>query len=69
MYVYRISAGQAFRILQWRSQQTNTKLRTLATRLIEEMHALPPAPAAARSQFDHLLLTVHQRAGADGAGS
>lgn len=61
MYVYRISAAQAFRVLQWRSQETNVKLRALAKRLLDEVSTLTSPAAAAQSQFDHLLLTVHER--------
>lgn len=61
MAIYRISADQAFRVLQWRSQETNTKLRSLAAQLITEVGELRPAPSSTRSQFDHLLLTVHER--------
>jgi ANTAR domain/PAS fold len=60
MAVYRISPDQAFRVLQWRSQDTNVKLRTLAKQLIHEVSNLPPLSAAVQSQFDHLLLTVHE---------
>ncbi|WAJ45871.1 PAS and ANTAR domain-containing protein [Mycobacterium sp. Aquia_216] len=60
MAVYRISPDQAFRVLQWRSQETNVKLRTLAKQLIHEVSGLPPMSAAVQSQFDHLLLTVHE---------
>jgi hypothetical protein len=61
MYVYRVTAAQAFKVLQWRSQETNTKLRALATQLIAEIDNLPPPPPAMQSQFDHLLLSVHER--------
>ena len=61
MAVYRISADQAFRVLQWRSQQTNTKLRALAKMLVDQLSTLPPVPTALQGQFDHLLLTVHER--------
>ena len=61
MYVYRVSAEQAFRVLQWRSQETNVKLRALAKQLLAEVMNLPSPTAAAQSQFDHLLLTVHER--------
>lgn len=60
MAVYRISPDQAFQVLQWRSQQTNVKLRTLAKQLTREIGRLPPMSAAVRSQFDHLLLTIHE---------
>ncbi|MCV7378530.1 PAS and ANTAR domain-containing protein [Mycobacterium alsense] len=61
MYVYRISAEQAFRLLQWRSQETNVKLRALAKRLLDEVSTLTSPAATAQSQFDHVLLTVHER--------
>lgn len=63
MVLYRISADQAFRVLQWRSQETNTKLRDLAAGLVAELGDLPPAPSTTQSQFDHLLLTIHERVG------
>ncbi|OBA75373.1 transcription antitermination regulator [Mycobacterium sp. 1554424.7] len=68
MYVYRVSAEQAFRVLQWRSQETNVKLRSLAKQLLTEVVTLPTPTAAAQSQFDHLLLTVHERIPAEPSG-
>ncbi|WP_406280284.1 PAS and ANTAR domain-containing protein [Nocardia sp. NBC_00881] len=65
MFVYGINAEQAFGVLQWRSQETNTKLRTLAQLLVSEILAMGGGPASLRTSFDHLLLTLH----ADGAGS
>ena len=62
---YRVSADQAFRVLQWRSQETNIKLRALAKQLVNEVINLPPPSAAVQSQFDHVLLTVHQRVPAE----
>jgi hypothetical protein len=59
--VYRVSPEQAFGLLRWRSQETNTKLRLLAKQLIDEIITLPPPSAEVQSAFDHLLLTVHQR--------
>lgn len=62
MVIYRISADQAFRVLQWRSQETNTKLRSLAAQLIAEIGELPGAvvhpgpvrpPAADSSRTRH----------------
>jgi hypothetical protein len=61
MAVYRISADQAFHILQWRSQETNTKLRVLAKQLVSEVVTLVATSSAVQTQFDHLLLTVHER--------
>nr|WP_040741378.1 PAS and ANTAR domain-containing protein [Nocardia tenerifensis] len=60
MFVYGINAEQAFRVLQWRSQETNTKLRVLAGKLIGVIDAFDGAPVKVRTQFDHLLLTVHE---------
>jgi hypothetical protein len=59
MVVYGINAEQAFRVLQWRSQETNIKLRTLAGQLVGEVPALGGGPASQRACFDHLLLTMH----------
>jgi hypothetical protein len=66
MFVYRVSAEQAFRVLQWRSQETNVKLRALAKQLLAEVATLPSPTAAVQSQFDHVLLTVHERVPAEG---
>ncbi|MGQ4614771.1 ANTAR domain-containing protein [Nocardia sp. R7R-8] len=59
MVVYGINAEQAFRVLQWRSQETNIKLRMLAQQLVGEVPAMGGGPAAQRARFDHLLLTMH----------
>nr|WP_309241075.1 PAS and ANTAR domain-containing protein [Nocardia sp. BSTN01] len=61
MRMYRVSAEQAFKILSWRSQETNTKLRDLAAQLIAELPTLPDAAPQTLTAFDHLLLTVHTR--------
>jgi hypothetical protein len=63
--VYRVSADQAFRVLQWRSQETNVKLRALAKQLVSEVVSLPAPSASVQSQYDHVLLTVHQRVPAE----
>ncbi|MGQ4614831.1 ANTAR domain-containing protein [Nocardia sp. R7R-8] len=61
MRVYQISADQAFQVLRWRSQETNTKLRALAQQLMAELPLVPPPPADLVAAFDHILLTVHHR--------
>jgi hypothetical protein len=61
MVVYRVSPDQAFRVLQWRSQETNTKLRALAAQLVAEVPGLAALSPATQGKFDHLLLTVHER--------
>ncbi len=68
MYVYRVSADQAFRVLQWRSQETNVKLRLLAKQLLDEVTTLVAPGPAVQNQFDHLLLTVHERIPDEPAG-
>ncbi|WP_050947805.1 PAS and ANTAR domain-containing protein [Mycobacterium xenopi] len=67
MAIYRISAEQAFRVLRWRSQETNVKLRALAQQLVTEVTAAVPMPLAVQNRFDHLLLTVHDRVPAEPA--
>ncbi|WP_006245730.1 ANTAR domain-containing protein [Mycolicibacterium tusciae] len=59
--VYGMTDEQAFQLLQWRSQETNTKLRALATQLVTELDTLGSVTAALRTEFDHLILTVHER--------
>jgi hypothetical protein len=61
MAIYRVSPEQAFGVLRWRSQETNTKLRSLAKQVITEMSTQPAPSADVQAAFDHLLLTVHQR--------
>lgn len=61
MAVYRVGPEQAFGVLRWRSQETNTKLRSLAKQLIIENATLSPPSTEDQAAFDHLLLTVHQR--------
>lgn len=61
MLVYGINADTAFDLLLWRSQHTNTKLRLLADQVVAELGTLRFPAEGLRRQFDHLLLTVHQR--------
>ena len=49
MAIYRVSAEQAFGVLQWRSQETNTKLRSLAKQLVAEIAVAAPASADVQS--------------------
>ena len=63
--VYGINDEQAFNLLRWRSQNTNAKLRDLATQLVAELDTLNSVSAALRTEFDHLLLTVHERIAVD----
>ncbi|MGV9664525.1 PAS and ANTAR domain-containing protein [Nocardia niigatensis] len=61
MLVYGVSAETAFRVLTWRSQETNTKLRALAAQLMEDLQSLADSAMPIRTHFDHLLLTAHER--------
>ncbi|MGY4103184.1 PAS and ANTAR domain-containing protein [Nocardia sp. R16R-3T] len=65
MLVYNINAEQAFRVLSWRSQETNVKLRELAAQLITDLGTLTDSITELRTRFDHLLLTAHERIEAD----
>jgi hypothetical protein len=59
--VYGISDEQAFTLLRWRSQESNIKLRALATQLAAELGTLKAVSPELRTEFDHLLLTVDKR--------
>lgn len=61
MMTYGISAEHAFDILVWRSQETNTKLRMLASQIIEDLTRELHVPDDVRQRADHLLLTAHRR--------
>ena len=61
-FVYGMNDEQAFKLLQWRSQENNTKLRALATQLVNELETVTSVTSALRSEFDHLIMTVHERA-------
>ena len=61
MMTYSISAERAFDILVWRSQETNTKLRKLASQIVDDFTGQLQIPAGMRERADHLLLTAHQR--------
>ena len=60
MVTYGVSAQRAFDVLTWRSQETNTKLRDLATRFVETVIHAVEAPTRLRTEVDHLLLTAHE---------
>ena len=67
MLIYRINEESAFELLEWRSQETNVKLRTLAEQMLADFAKLTHEEAAPpRATFDHLLLTAHLRVGAAG---
>ena len=61
MVTYSISAERAFDILVWRSQDTNTKLRSLAVQIIDDFTARLHVPPDVRERANHLLVTAHLR--------
>ncbi len=63
MAIYGISSAHAFDILVWRSQETNTKLRTLVGQIIDDFTDRLNVPGGVRERADHLLLTAHKRIG------
>jgi hypothetical protein len=67
MLTYGITAAQAFDILRWQSQTTNTRLRTLAAQVVVDFSANLQVPDGFRERADHLLLTAHERAPTDEA--
>ncbi|MEV0432524.1 PAS and ANTAR domain-containing protein [Nocardia sp. NPDC050413] len=61
MRMYGIDAEQAFKVLVWRSQETNVKLRDIAACVIADLKLIPRPPVQTVTAFDHLLLTCHKR--------
>ncbi|MGV0585197.1 PAS and ANTAR domain-containing protein [Mycobacteroides chelonae] len=62
MLVYRLNADAAFELLKWRSQENNVKLRALAQQIVTDFQSLDfGKDLPARSEYDRLLLTTHQR--------
>lgn len=57
MVAYGISPERAFDILVWRSQETNVKVRELATRFLAAFTG--KLPTEVLSDLDHTLLTVN----------
>ncbi|WP_327149186.1 PAS and ANTAR domain-containing protein [Nocardia sp. NBC_01329] len=60
MAMYAIPAEKAFDVLVWRSQETNTKLRVLAEKLVAGLVEFGGVAVQTRTRFDHLLLTAHE---------
>jgi AmiR/NasT family two-component response regulator len=57
MAAYGIEPNRAFEILVWRSQETNVRLRELASRFMAAVSASHLSPES-RSQIDHTLLAL-----------
>jgi hypothetical protein len=60
MLIYGISEGAAFDLLRWLSQEANIKLRPLAEQIAEDFRRAG-LPLNAKAEFDHLMLTAHER--------
>ena len=60
MLIYGIGDGPAFDLLKWLSQEANIKLRQLAEQICEDFRGAGPR-VSPQSDFDHLLLTAHER--------
>jgi hypothetical protein len=58
MLAHGMTAEKAFAVLARRSQQTNVKLRDLATQFVKDAAAAPLQDAA---RIDEILATVHER--------
>jgi PAS domain S-box-containing protein len=59
MFVYALTADRAFDLLQWRSQETNIKVRDLSSTLVRVVTEAKLTPDILRHQVDHFLLTAH----------
>ncbi|OBB95784.1 PAS and ANTAR domain-containing protein [Mycobacterium sp. 852002-30065_SCH5024008] len=60
MLIYGISDSAAFELLKWLSQEANIKLRPLAEQIAEDFRGAG-LRLGAQSEFDHLMLTAHER--------
>jgi PAS domain-containing protein len=63
-FVYRLTDEQAFDLLRWRSQGTNTKIRDLAASICDRLPTVS-LPPEVRKQLDHILLTAHESVDTD----
>lgn len=59
--VYGIDAAAAFNLLKSLSQVRNIKLALLAQQIAQDFCRLSAEGIAARTAFDELLLTAHER--------
>ncbi|MEV5361118.1 ANTAR domain-containing protein [Micrococcus luteus] len=60
MLIYKTTPDKAFDVLRWRSQETNTKLRDLAERLVKEFTTIG-IRGRSRTEYDEALMTLHER--------
>jgi ANTAR domain/PAS fold len=65
MLAYSIPADRAFDVLKWRSQQTNTKIRSLCELIVKRAVDEIAINAANRATFDDILLNTDNDRSAD----
>jgi hypothetical protein len=58
MAVYDVSAGAAFSMLKWRSQELNVKLHDVAAKLVADMPSLLQSSLTDRAPVDRYLMTL-----------
>lgn len=61
MLIYGVSDSGAFDLLRWLSQEANIKLRALAEQICDDFRGAR-LDLKTQSEFDHLMLTAHDRA-------
>lgn len=64
MLIYGVSDSAAFELLKWLSQEANVKLRALAEQIAHDFRTAG-LPLNTQSEFDHLLMTAHERVGSN----
>lgn len=60
MLIYGLSGDAAFDLLKWLSQEANVKLRLLAEQITADFRGAGLS-VKSKTEFDHLLVTAHQR--------
>lgn len=61
MLTYNIDEVLAFDVLKWLSQENNIKVRALAEQISTDLRAIAAAARFPKIDFDHALMTAHQR--------
>lgn len=62
MAIYHVGVDTAFKLLQWRSQETNVKLRSLAAQIVADFSEMTfDEKRPQRTEYDRLLMTAHTR--------
>ena len=60
MLAHGTTAEKAFDVLAWRSQQTNVKLRNIATQFVADVAAASLLPPDVCDRIDRILLSAHE---------